>query len=150
MVRYGTAKLGPMSLGAGFPVRIMAVVNLSPESFYDGSVAVTPEEISSRVRKAVEDGADIVDIGGMSTAPYLKSEVSEEVETARVRDALRAIAGTGATVSVDTLRASVAGVALNSGASVINDVSGLKNDPRMAGVVKDHGASLLAMAHSSA
>ena len=149
MVRDRTAKFGPLSLGAGFPVRIMAVVNLSPESFYGGSIAITPQEISSRVRKAVEDGADIVDIGGMSTAPYLKSEVSGEVETARVRDALQAIADTSVTISVDTLRATVAEVALNGGASVINDVSGLKNDPRMAGVVKDHGASLLAMAHSS-
>ncbi|MDA4114121.1 MAG: dihydropteroate synthase [Thaumarchaeota archaeon] len=149
MVGAGTAKFGPLSLGAGFPVRIMAVINLSPESFYGGSVATTPGEISARVRRAVEDGADIVDIGGMSTAPYLKSEVPEEVETARVRDALEAIADAKVTISVDTLRSAVAEVALNHGASVINDVSGLKNDPRMAGVVKDHGASLLAMAHSS-
>ena len=149
MVKDATAMFGHLSLGAGFPVRIMAVINLSPESFYGGSVATTPGEISARVTRAVEDGADIVDIGGMSTAPYLKSEVPEEVEMVRVRDALRAISDAGVPVSVDTLRATVAEVALNGGASVINDVSGLKNDPRMAAVVKDHGASLLAMAHSS-
>ena len=128
----------------------MAAVNLSPESFYKGSVASTSREISAFVRRTVEEGADIVDIGAMSTAPYLQNEISEEAEVARIRNALNAIADISeVTVSVDTVRASVARVALRAGASVVNDVSGLKNDPGMARVVKEHGASLLAMAHSS-
>lgn len=145
-----TARLGSVLLGPGFPVRIMAAVNVSPESFYRGSVASTAREISALVRRAIEEGADIVDIGAMSTAPYLKNEISEEVELARIRKALGLIAEiSGVTVSVDTLRASVADVALMSGASVVNDVSGLKNDAEMARVLKERGASLLAMAHSS-
>ncbi len=144
------AKLGPVRVGSGFPVRIIAAINVSPESFYGGSVANTPEKISAMASKISREGADILDIGAMSTAPYLKNEISQEVESARIRSALRTVMETGhVTVSVDTLRASVADVALRNGASIINDVSGLKNDAGMARVIKDHGASLLAMAHSS-
>ncbi|MDG7008283.1 MAG: dihydropteroate synthase [Nitrososphaerota archaeon] len=128
----------------------MAAVNMSPESFYKGSVATTAQEISARASRAIEEGADLIDIGAMSTAPYLENEVSEEGEVTRIRLALHAIAGMDEVpISVDTLRASVANFALESGASVVNDVSGLKNDGEMAKVVRDHGASLLAMAHSS-
>jgi dihydropteroate synthase len=143
-----TARLGPLRVGPRFPVRVMVAVNVSPESFYKGSVATTPRAIEARVRDAVELGADVIDIGAMSTAPYLKNEVTEELEKERIGAALRAIAGVEIIVSVDTLRASVADLALKKGASIINDVSGLKNDGKMAAVVKDHGASLLAMAHS--
>jgi len=130
----------------------MAAVNLSPESFYKGSVARTRREVTAQVQKAIEGGASILDIGGMSTSPYLMGEISEEVEAARVRAALRAIveAVGGTPISVDTLRASVADMALRNGATIVNDVSGLKNDPEMGNVVRDRGASLLAMAHSSA
>ncbi len=147
------ARLGSVSVGDGFPVRIMAAVNVGPESFYKDSVATTVRDISAHVLKATEGGADFIDIGAMSTAPYFKGEVSEEVELTRIRAALRAIAEMGegkpapSILSVDTLRASVADVALKDGASIINDVSGL-HDPAMAKVVRDRGASLLAMAHS--
>jgi dihydropteroate synthase len=130
----------------------MAAINVSPESFYKGSVADTKREVSMRVREAIDEGADLIDIGGASTAPYLKAEVSEEVETSRVLEALRAAVeaarGTKAAISVDTVRASVADSALRSGASVVNDVSGLKGDPAMSKIVRERGASLLAMAHS--
>jgi dihydropteroate synthase len=132
----------------------MAAINLSPESFYAGSIAASAEDIPARVRIAIDGGADLIDIGAMSTAPYFKGEVSEEVERTRTVTALRAIAGMedegpdSSMVSVDTLRASVADVALKNGASIINDVTGLKSDPAMAKVVRDHGASLIAAAHS--
>lgn len=144
-----TAQFGPLKVGPGFPVRVVAAVNVSPESFYKGSVATTHRAIAERVAEAVEHGAEVIDIGAMSTAPYLKTEVTEEIEKARIGAALRAIGRTEVTVSVDTVRAPVADFALKNGASVVNDVSGLKNDARMAGVVKDHGASLLSMAHST-
>ncbi len=145
-----TAKLGSVLVGARLQVRVMAAVNVSPESFYKGSVAKTGREISDHVEKAIEDGADIIDIGGMSTSPYLIGEVSEDVEAARVRAALRGIVGEvgGTPISVDTLRSSVADMALRNGASIVNDVSGLKNDPEMGNVIRDRGASLLAMANS--
>jgi dihydropteroate synthase len=134
-------------------VRIMAAINVSPESFYKGSVAATSVSVGMRVGQAVEEGADLIDIGGASTAPYLRGGVSEEVERSRVLAGLRAaveVVGGGKTpISVDTVRASVADVALRSGASVVNDVSGLKGDPAMPKVVRERGASLLAMAHSA-
>jgi dihydropteroate synthase len=149
-----TARLGRVSVGDGSPVRIMAAINVSPESFYKGSVA-RPGQISASVRRAVGEGADVIDIGGASTAPYLHAGVSEAVETERVVGALREAApelraAPRVAVSVDTVRASVAEAALANGATVVNDVSGLKNDPAMARVVKDAGASLFAMAHSTA
>jgi dihydropteroate synthase len=127
----------------------MAAVNVSPESFYKGSVATGARDILASVTDALERGAEVIDIGAMSTAPYLESEVSEELERERIAEALRAVKGLEAVISVDTLRASVAELALKRGASIINDVSGLKNDEKMARVVREHGASLLAMAHSS-
>jgi dihydropteroate synthase len=147
------ARLGPVLVGDGSPVRIMAAINVSPESFYKGSVADTADEVASRVRKAVEEGAELIDIGGASTAPYLKGGVPEEVERSRVvaavRAAVEATAGGKTGISVDTVRASVAEAALKRGASVVNDVSGLKGDPAMSRVVRERGASLLAMAHSA-
>ena len=145
-----SARLGRVRVGDGFPVRIMAAINVSPESFYKGSVADTAEEVETRVRRAVEEGAELIDIGGASTAPYLKVGVPEEVERSRVlaalRSAVEAVGGGKAAISVDTVRASVAEAALRGGASVINDVSGLKGDPAMSRVVRERGASLLAMA----
>jgi len=147
------ARLGPVWVGDGLPVRIMAAINLSPESFYKGSVAGSAAEVEARVRRAVDEGAELIDIGGASTAPYLKVEVSEEVERERVVAGLRAavveVGGRKVAISVDTVRASIAEAALRGGASVINDVSGLKGDSAMSAVVRESGASLLAMAHSA-
>jgi len=147
------ARLGSVSVGDRFPVRIMAAINLSPESFYKASVADTADSIAMRVRQAVDEGADLIDIGGASTAPYLEVGVSEEVERSRVLAGLRAavegVGGGKTAISVDTVRASVADAALKEGASVVNDVSGLKGDPAMSKVVRERGASLLGMAHST-
>jgi dihydropteroate synthase len=145
-----SARLGSLAVGGRSPVRIMAAVNVSPESFYKGSVATEPAEVRARALRAVADGADIIDIGGASTAPYLSTQVSEETETSRVVAALRACEASGGETrfSVDTVRAHVADAALREGASVVNDVSGLKHDTLMARTIREHGASLLAMAHS--
>lgn len=146
-----SARMGGLAVGDGYPVRVMAAVNASPESFYKGSVARTPGEAGESARAAVEEGADVVDIGGASTAPYLSVAVTVEVERERVVGAVKAAAdavGSGVPLSVDTVRAPVAEAALRAGATAVNDVSGLKNDPAMAGVVRERGASLFAMAHS--
>jgi dihydropteroate synthase len=151
-----TAILGTVRVGDRFPVRVMAAVNVSPESFYKGSVAGTANQVADMVRRAIDCGADILDIGGASTAPYLKGGwVSKDVEEARVSSALQEVLAAVTTknrrpaISVDTIHASVADMALRSGATIINDVSGLKNDKSMAQTIRDRGASLLAMAHSS-
>ena len=144
-----SAKLGLLSVGHDFPVRIMAAINVGPESFYKGSVASTPRKISAAVRNAVADGADIVDIGAMSSAPHLDNQISAQVELARMHRALAAVEEPSKiTISVDTSRASVADAALRNGASIINDVSGLKHDANMGRVIRERGGSLLAMAHS--
>ncbi len=143
-----TANLGGVRVGPGYPVRVMSAINVSPESFYRGSVVRSEKELVGRVRQDVARGAEIIDVGAMSTAPYLESEVTEKEELERIRWVLRAVSGVRVVISVDTVRASVARFAIENGATVINDVSGLKNDPQMATVVRDHGASLVAMARS--
>lgn len=144
----GTAKLGSVLVGGGCPVRIMAAVNVSPESFYKGSVAGTDGLLRERAEKAESEGADMLDLGGMATAPYLKNEVSAGLELSRIVGAMKAVSFSSLPVSVDTMRASVADAALRLGATIVNDVSGLKGDPGMARVVRERGASLLAMANS--
>lgn len=96
----------------------------------------------------IEEGADVVDIGAMSTAPYLTTEISLDEEVSRLKAAVQAVKAAGnITISVDTTRARAAEAALKAGADVVNDVSGLKGDVGMARVVKAYDASLILMAH---
>jgi len=136
--------LGRVEVGDGLPVRIMAVLNLSPESFYKGSVAV-----ENAVERALglEKYADIIDVGAMSTAPYLETWIPPEKELERLKAVLPDIVkSVKATVSVDTYRPEVARYALKVGAEVINDVTGGKLYPEMCRVVADYGASLVLLA----
>jgi len=113
--------------------RIMGIINVTEDSFYPGSRYTTDEEIVATAGKMLEDGADMLDIGGCSTRPGAK-EVPEETEKKRVCRAVELILGRyqEATVSVDTYRASVAGEAvINSGAAIINDISGGEMDTEM-------------------
>lgn len=140
------AYLGSIPLGDKYPVRVMAVINASPESFYAGSVAPSPEEA---VRRALEWSkyADLFDVGGMSTAPYKETWVPPEVELERVVPVVRALAeAVKAPISVDTFRPKVAEAAVKAGASIINDVTGLKLYPELCRVAADYGASLVLMA----
>ena len=123
---------------------IVGVLNLSPESFYPGSV-VKPEEIYERGVRLVEEGANLLDVGAMSTRPGT-AVISAEEERERVARAFESLRGIGVPLSVDTQRASVAEVALRKGAEVVNDVSGFKSDPGMAKVVAERGASAVLMA----
>jgi len=125
-------------------VAIVGVLNLSPESFYPGSV-VKPEEIYERGVRLVEEGANLLDVGAMSTRPGT-AVISAEEERERVARAFESLRGIGVPLSVDTQRASVAEVALRKGAEVVNDVSGFKSDPGMAKVVAERGASAVLMA----
>jgi len=74
-------KLGTVSVGNSNPVRIMGILNTSPESFYKKSISITKQRIVDVVNKMEEEGADFIDVGGMSTAPYLSTIVSEKIET---------------------------------------------------------------------
>jgi len=131
-------------VGSGRPVRISAAINVSPESFYKKSVATTPKEIEAMVLSATEEGADLLDVGGMSSAPYLDPHVSVGEEMERVVSAIRLMRDlTDLPISIDTQRAAVAQAAVNVGATIVNDVSGLLSDPPMAKAVSELGVSLI-------
>ncbi|MGH9877108.1 MAG: dihydropteroate synthase [Nitrososphaerales archaeon] len=132
----------------GDKIRIMGVINVSPESFYKGSVKLTAEEIAKTAAEMEKEGADFIDIGAMSTAPYLKTMISADEEIERLRPAVKIVKDTcSLAISVDTPRAETADAALTLGAGIINDVTGLKYDPSIAGIVADHGASVILSAY---
>jgi dihydropteroate synthase len=130
---------------------LMGVVNVTPDSFSDGGRWATPEAAVVHGRDLLADGADLLDIGGESTRPGATRPLVEE-ELGRVVPVIRELAGEGAIVSVDTMRAEVAAAALTAGASIVNDVSGGLADPRILDVVADSDATYICMhwrAHSA-
>ena len=136
--------VGRIPVGDRQSVRLMGIINLSRESFYKGSVA-GPHEALSLAAAMQEQGADMIDLGAVSTAPG-SPPISEGVERERLFPALKDILDNlDITISVDTQRASIAGDALSQGAVCINDVSGL-SDPKMAGSVAEYDGSLIIMA----
>jgi dihydropteroate synthase len=113
---------------------VMGVVNVTPDSFSDGGMWFAPEAAIAHGVDLLEQGADILDVGGESTRPGA-GRVSEQEELRRVIPVIRELSVSGARVSVDTMRATVATQALQAGASIVNDVSGGLADPGMAHVV---------------
>jgi dihydropteroate synthase len=130
--------------------RLMGVVNVTPDSFSDGGRWAEPAAAVRRGHELLGQGADILDIGGESTRPGATRPLVEE-ELSRVVPVISALAGAGAVVSVDTMRAEVAEAAIGAGAAIVNDVSGGLADPRMYAVVAGSAATYVAMhwrAHS--
>ncbi|MCC5874918.1 MAG: dihydropteroate synthase [Candidatus Sumerlaeia bacterium] len=124
--------------------RIAAVINASPESFFKGSVAEDSERLTLAVQNADAAGADMIDIGAMSTAPNRETWVTEEEECERMRQAVRAARTiTKLPISADTQRASVARVALEEGADYINDISAFRADPEMTSAVAGAKGAIL-------
>ncbi|HEY2030178.1 MAG TPA: dihydropteroate synthase [Myxococcales bacterium] len=119
-------------------VLVMGVVNATPDSFSDGA-AYNPVEHAARL---VEEGADIVDVGGESTRPGA-GPVDATTESARVLPVVRALANAKVPLSIDTTKADVAKAALDAGAEIVNDVSGLARDPQMGDAAR--GAAVLLM-----
>jgi dihydropteroate synthase len=141
------SQLAGVSIGETAPVRVMGVLNVSPESFYGGSVHTSLDRLVAAAETQVSEGADIIDLGAMSTAPYLKTHISEAEEIDRLAQAIEAIAARiPIPISADTKRAPVARAALTAGAQIINDVSGLKNDTAMADLIAQSGAGVIIMA----
>jgi dihydropteroate synthase len=141
------SSLAGLSVGDSLPVRVMAVLNVSPESFYKGSVQSSLESLAEVAQAMASAGADIIDIGAMSTAPYLKTHIRVEEETERLTQAVEVVASCiTVPVSADTQRAQSAAAALAVGARIINDVSGLKHDPAMATLLARAGAGAVVMA----
>ena len=136
-------------MGTGHPVRIMGIINASPESFYAKSVYTERTAIKDRAKSIEDEGASYIDVGGMSTAPYLETAVSPKEEALRIINAVKAASdGCNLPISVDTCRAETARLALEEGAVIINDVTGLHGDaPHMASVASRYDASVILCAY---
>lgn len=140
------ATLAGVSLGDGLPVAVLGVLNVSPESFHPRSVRTSDRELLRAALAMAEAGAALVDVGARSTAPYLDTAISEAEEEDRLGRAVELLARKlPVPVSADTTRPGPARAALEAGARVINDVSGLR-DPRVAALVREHHAGVILMA----
>jgi dihydropteroate synthase len=121
---------------------VMGVVNVTPDSFSDGGVNFSPVDAVASARRMIDQGAEIVDVGGESTRPGSEG-VSGQEELRRVLPVLEELQGVP--VSIDTAKAEVARRALELGAELVNDVTALRGDPELAGVVADAGAYVCLM-----
>ena len=148
MINY-VNKLGTISVGGSNPVRIMVILNTSPESFYKKSISSSKQKIIDTVNRMQEEGADFIDIGGMSTAPYLSTMITEKMEINRIIKGIKIVQQhSNLPISVDTCRSSVAKEALELGVDIINDITGLKYDPLMRKIVEKYSPSLILCAYS--
>lgn len=125
---------------------VMGVLNITEDSFSDGGLWLDPAKAKAHGEAMMKAGADIIDIGAESTRPGAK-RVSEEDEQTRVLGAVDALISEGAVLSIDTTRASVARMALEHGAQIINDVSGGRLDREVPHVVAEHAESLYIVQH---
>ena len=124
---------------------VMGVLNVTPDSFSDGGKFLSLEKAVERALAIEHAGADILDIGGESTRPGSGGASAAE-EVSRVLPVLEALRGRlKIPISIDTRKASVAEIALGAGAEIVNDISGLKNDPELATVAARHGAPIILM-----
>ena len=123
------------------PPRLIGIVNITPDSFYDGGVSATPQAAIERALEMEQAGASVIDLGGMTARPGVV--LSTDQEAARV---VPAVAGlrerSEVVISVDTYRSEVAAAVLDAGADLINDHTGL-SDPRLAATVAGHGGGLV-------
>ena len=124
---------------------VMGILNLTPDSFYDGGQYVTYKSAIERAYQMAEEGADIIDIGGASSRPGF-TPVPVEEELKRVIPVIEEIAKEiSLPISIDSDKAEVAEAALNGGASIINDIRGLQGDPMMVNIAKNSGAPVIIM-----
>jgi dihydropteroate synthase len=123
---------------------VMGILNVTPDSFADGGLHYDTEIAIARGMEMIDEGVDIIDVGGESTRPGA-DRVSEEEEQARVLPVIRALAESKVAISIDTMRASTARLAVEAGASIVNDVSGGAADPDMFATVADLGCKYTLM-----
>jgi dihydropteroate synthase len=125
-------------------MKLMGVVNVTPDSFSDGGLYLDPEAAIAHGRELEAGGAEILDVGGESTRPGAE-EVALEEELRRVEPVVAGLAGGEAAISVDTSKAAVATAALDAGAEIVNDVTALRGDPEMAALCAARGATVILM-----
>ena len=123
---------------------VMGILNVTPDSFADGGLHYEESLAITHGLEMIEDGVDIIDVGGESTRPGA-DRISEEEEQARVIPVIRELAIKGVAISVDTMRASTAKLAVEAGASIVNDVSGGAADPDMFSTVAQLGCKYTLM-----
>jgi dihydropteroate synthase len=125
---------------------VMGVLNVTPDSFSDGGRFLDPADAMAQAERLRAEGADIIDVGAESTRPYGGAvPVTADEERRRLDAVLPAVVALGVPVSIDTMKASVAAWALETGAAIVNDVWGLQREPDMARLVAEHGAPVIIM-----
>jgi dihydropteroate synthase len=128
-------------------MRVMGIVNVTPDSFSDGGLFLDPERAIAHGIELAAEGADILDVGGESTRPGAEAvDAREELE--RVEPVIAALAGAdgpGVDLSIDTSKAAVAATALDRGAAIVNDVTALRADPELAALCAERDCTLVLM-----
>ncbi|MFX0209224.1 MAG: dihydropteroate synthase [Candidatus Hodarchaeota archaeon] len=144
--------LGNIEVGDHVGTRLMAIMNLSPTSFFKGSIKQSENEIQSHLEQVIEEGADFIDVGAISSAPSFlyngNEKVSESTEIDRLSYFFKVYneMGLNFPISVDTQSSITADYALSQGTTIINDISGFKSDPKLPYVVSEYSASAIIMA----
>lgn len=142
-------KIGNITVADKSPVTVMGIINVSPESFFKDSIRITTKEIAKAAIRMQREGAHIIDIGAMSTAPYLENNIPIEKEVERMKKAIRVIRkNCSLPISVDTPRSAVAREAINLEVDCLNDITGLKYDVNMACVVAESGLPIIMGAYA--
>src|SRR5690242_20015991 len=143
--RYTIPLRGGRSLVLGERTLVMGIINITPDSFSDGGQLLDPNAAIDAGLRMVEDGADLLDIGGESTRPGAQPTPEGE-ERRRILPVIEALASRAQVpISVDTYKATTADAALAAGAAMVNDVSGLRYEPDLASVVAKHGVPVVLM-----
>ena len=135
--------LSQMNFPTDKPV-VMGILNVTPDSFADGGRFASFDTALGRGLEMLDEGVDIIDVGGESTRPG-SNPVANDEELHRVLPVVQALASRGAVISIDTKRASTASAAINAGAQIVNDVSAGLSDPAMLSVVASLGCPYVAM-----
>lgn len=139
---------GDLGIGDELPPRIMGIINVSPESFFKPSVASSADSIKQAAKRMAKEGADIIDIGARSSAPYLLTDIPAEEEIERICRGIQLVREvTDIPISADTQLTSVAKAALGAGANILNDISGFAYDTELADVANAFDGIVL-MAHA--
>ncbi len=142
--------VGNVSVTPSGKTRIMGIINVSPESFYKDSIKHQNDEIQDMVIRMQNHGVDIVDVGGMSTAPYLKTLIPKDLESKRLHNAISAIRQiSNIPISVDTVRSDVIRSLLKLEVNAINDITGLKYDKNMPNLAFEHDLPVILGAYVS-
>lgn len=137
--------IGGKKFGLSSDILVMGILNVTPDSFFDGGKYNRTGEAAKRIREMITDGADIIDIGGMSSRPGSKP-VSQEEELERIIPVVEYISKNFDTlISIDTYRSGTAREAISAGVHMVNDISAFTMDKDMAGVVADKGVSVVLM-----